>query len=385
MHFVSLMRGIKENFRHYDPSRNLLRIEINSHQLNQNIEFFKKTFKIPYLAAVLKSNAYGHGLKEMGHLFDINPDISYLVVDSIIEAKILREKNIRKPIIILGYVPRSALKDLKKLRCILVVNSLKQAEILSQEINFPLGVHIKIDTGLHRQGVSLEELVSTIKILKKNQHLRIEGLMSHLAAPASNKELSRHQLERWQEGVNVYKEHIPNWQSHLFHVLATAGINQFSQIENNLARIGFGLYGFDATAEKNLSLKPILSFWAKFVNIKNVPKGEGVGYGFSWIAERDTRTATVACGYYEGVPRYLSNVGYFYYHDQPLKIIGRVSMNLTVVDISSISDLKLEDEVEVFSDDPNKKNSLAAVAEIGKTIPYEVMVHLSPQIKRVIK
>lgn len=110
-----------------------------------------------------------------------------------------------------------------------------------------------------------------------------------------------------------------------------------------------------------------------------------MGYGFSWIAERDTRTATVACGYYEGVPRYLSNVGYFYYHDQPLKIIGRVSMNLTVVDISSISDLKLEDEVEVFSDDPNKKNSLAAVAEIGKTIPYEVMVHLSPQIKRVIK
>ncbi|MDD3614185.1 MAG: alanine racemase, partial [Candidatus Pacebacteria bacterium] len=344
-----------------------------------------KTFKIPHLAAVLKSNAYGHGLREMGHLFDINPNISHLVVDSIIEAKILREKNIRKPIIILGHVSRSALKDLKKFRCVLVINSLKQAEILSQEINFPLIVHIKIDTGLHRQGVSLEELVPTIKILKKNQHLRIEGLMSHLAAPASNKELSQHQLERWQEGVSIYKEQISNWRSHLFHILATAGINQFSQIENNLARIGSGLYGFDTTTEKNLLLKPILSFWAKVVNIKTVPKGEGVGYGFSWIAERDTRTATVACGYYEGVPRYLSNVGYFYYHDQPLKIIGRVSMNLTVVDISSISDLKLEDEIEVFSDDPNKKNSLSAVAEIGKTIPCEVMVRLSPQIKRVIK
>jgi len=383
---VLLFRKIKERIYPYDSNRNLLRLEIDFQQLNRNIEFFKKNYELPYLAAVLKSNAYGHGLKEMGRLFDSNKNISHLVVDSIIEAEILRKTGIKKPIIILNYVPRRILHDLKKLRSILIVNSLSQAEILSREITFPLAVHIKVDTGLHRQGVSLEELIPTIQILKKNHHLKIEGLMSHLAAPASNKELSLQQLKRWEEGVRIYKKEISNWQSHLFHILATAGINHFPKIENNLVRIGIGLYGFDASAEKNLNdIKPVLSLWAKIVNIKNIPKGEGVGYGFTWIADRETKVAVVPCGYYEGVPRYLSNIGYFYYHDQPLKIIGRVSMNLTVVDISSIDEIKLEEEVEVFSDDLNKMNSFNYVAKTGNTIPYEILVHLSPQIKRVIK
>jgi len=104
---------LKERVYPYDSNRNLLRLEIDSQQLNRNIEFFKKNYKVPYLAAVLKSNAYGHGLKEMGRLFDSNKNISHLVVDSIIEAEILRKTGIKKPIIILNYVPRRILHDLK--------------------------------------------------------------------------------------------------------------------------------------------------------------------------------------------------------------------------------------------------------------------------------
>jgi len=158
----------------------------------------------------------------------------------------------------------------------LIVNSLSQAEILSREITFPLAVHIKVDTGLHRQGVSLEELIPTIQILKKNHHLKIEGLMSHLAAPASNKELSLQQLKRWEEGVRIYKKEISNWQSHLFHILATAGINHFPKIENNLVRIGIGLYGFDASAEKNLMILNLFYHYGlRSLTLKTFPKGRG--------------------------------------------------------------------------------------------------------------
>jgi len=385
MKLISFLRQLKGDLRQFNPNFNLLRIEINKNQLEENIRFFKSQFQIPYLAAVLKSNAYGHGLKEIGQLLDKNENISHLVVDSIMEAKILRNINIKKPIIIVGYVPKAILKDLKKLNVILVVNSLIQALDLKNQIDFPLKVHIKIDTGLHRHGVFLEELKETIDILNANRHLKIEGLMSHLAAPSSQKELSLNQFKNWKEGIRIYKEKITDFKNHYFHLLATAGINYFNKIENNLARIGLGIYGFDSTSEKNLKVKPILSFWAKVVNIKNIKRGEGVGYGFSWIAEKERKIATIACGYYEGVPRYLSNRGFFYYRDKALPIIGRVSMNLSNVDISDVSDLKIEDEVEVFSVDLNKSNSITKVAELGNTIPYEVLVHLSPQIRRIIK
>jgi len=385
MKIISLLREIKESFKKYNPNQNLLRLEIDSNQLKNNIHFLKSHFQIPYLAAVLKSNAYGHGLKEIGQLLDKNENISHLVVDSIMEAKILRNLNIKKPIIIVGYVPKSILKDLKKLNVTLVVNSLTQALDLKNQIDFPLKVHIKIDTGLHRHGVFLEELKETIDILKANRHLKIEGLMSHLAAPSNQKDLSLNQFKNWEEGLRIYKEKITDFKNHYFHLLATAGINYFNKIENNLARIGVGIYGFDSTSEKNLKIKPILSFWAKVVNIKNIKKGEGVGYGFSWIAEKETKIATIACGYYEGVPRYLSNRGCFYYGDQILPIVGRVSMNLSNVDISNALNLKIEDEIEVFSVDLNKLNSITKVAELGNTIPYEVLVHLSPQIRRIIK
>ncbi len=385
MNFLNSYRIFKNNLKGYQPNYHLLRLEIDSQQLKNNIHFFKSHFQIPYLTAVLKSNACGHGLKEIGQLLDKNENISHLMVDSIMEAKILRNFNVKKPIIVVGYVPKAILKDLKKLNVTLAVNSLDQALDLKNQIDFPLKLHIKIDTGLHRHGVFLEELKKTIDILKTNRHLKIQGLMSHLAAPSNQKELSLNQFKNWQEGLIIYKEKISDFKNHYFHLLATAGINYFNKIENNLARIGIGIYGFDSTEEKNLAVKPVLSLFAKIVNIKTVKKGEGVGYGFSWIVNKDTKIAVIPCGYYEGVPRYLSNVGYFYYQDKPLKIIGRVSMNLTIIDISEINNLQLEDEVEVFSTDPQKLNSFNNVADIGKTIPYEVLVHLSPQIKRVVK
>lgn len=385
MRFLNFLRQIKSRFD--NPAHHLLRIELNSHNLLSNIRFFREKFPQYQLGAVLKSNAYGHGLKELGKFLDRRPEIYYLIVDNIVEAEILRDLGVKKPIIILGYLPESVLFKLKRLGdIILIVNSLKQSEILKRKISFSLKVHLKIDTGMHRQGMALEELIPAIKILKENPKIKIEGLMTHLA-DATNYQSSAtfSQLKKWQEALKIFKQYFSRGA---FHFAATAGTHYLNYAESNLIRIGLGLYGFDnfSREEEKWPLKPILSFKAKIVNLKEVKKGEGVGYNFYFYADKDLKIAILPCGYFEVIPRAISNSGFVYFRDQPLRILGRISMNQLIIDVSEVKEpLKLEDEIEVISDNPLKLNSLSAYSKFFNVSIYEVMVGLSPFIKRFIK
>jgi alanine racemase len=385
MYLLNLIRKYKN--RSFDPSQHLLRIEIDSKNLQWNISQFKNNYPNHRLAAVLKSNAYGHGLKEIGRFLDKNKEVDFLVVDSIVEAQTLRDIGVVKPIILLGYVPKSCFSLLSKIKkLILVVNSVQQAQLLQSLIDFNLSVHIKVDTGMNRQGVGIDELEEVINILRKNKRIKIEGMLSHLAdADSSNPLDTLKQLSKWQTALFKYKKLISKSDSCLFHFSNTAGLGYLSNQESNLIRVGIGLYGFDTTKDRRLNLKPVLSFWAKIVNLKKVKAGEKIGYNFSFTAPKDMTIAVIPCGYYEGVPRTLSNKGYFYFKDVPLPILGKVSMNLSVVDVSNVKQLlNLEDEVEVYSNNPAKKNSIDNVSKICNTIPYEVLVRLAPTIRRVV-
>ncbi|MFA6136111.1 MAG: alanine racemase [Candidatus Paceibacterota bacterium] len=395
MKILNILRKYKKNLIG-EQEGNLLEIRIDGNKLINNLSIFRKLFPHHHLAVVLKSNAYGHGLVEMGRFLDVRKEVAYFIVDSILEAKILREYWISKPIIIIGYVSKKAVYLLKKIKdCSLVVNSLEQAKFLSENINFSLVVHVKADTGMHRQGIEIEDIDKAIEFLEKNKKIRIEGLMSHLAdADGISQEPTLKQIELWKKAVKIFKNKIP---SGLLHFSATAGSQYTSHGESNLIRVGIGAYGFDPTSQKKLGVdphtnpisvgvEPILSFWAKTINIKNIKEGESVGYNFTWKAEKETCLATIPCGYYEGIPRILSNQGVLYYEDEPLKIIGRISMNLTVVDASSVKDkIRIEDKIEIFSDNQNRANSIENVASMCGTIPYEILVKLAPTIRRVIK
>jgi alanine racemase len=390
MRFLHSLRQLRKRFDH--PDNHLLRIELNSNALLYNIQQFKKLCSQHRFAAVLKANAYGHGLEEIGSFLDKNTDISYFVIDNIIEARLLRDKGIRKPLIILGYIPKNLLLSLKKLQDItLIINSTAQAEILKRTISFPLSVNLKVDTGMHRQGIPISEFESVIKILRQNPRLKINGLATHLAdADGLEEEPTLKQLGLWQEAVGIFKKYLGN--NGLIHSAATAGTSYLDRAENNLVRLGIGLYGFDPVKKRKLNLKPVLSYFAKIVNIKKVQKGQGIGYNFTFRAEHDMIIAVLPCGYYEGVPRSLSNRGYAYLQRNswqektiPLPIIGRVSMNLTTIDITKVAErLKLEDEIEVFSADSSKLNSIEKVAELCETIPYEILVRLPPIIRRYV-
>lgn len=385
MRFLNFLRQLRLYFD--QPDNHLLKIEIDSQNLLFNIRFFREKFPHHQLGAVLKSNAYGHGLKEIAQFLDKIPEVSYLIVDNIVEAKILRDWGVKKSIIILGYLPQNLLGDLKRMKnIILVVNSFLQSEILQRKINFPLRVHLKVDTGMHRQGIVFEELESTIKKLQENPQIKVEGLMTHLAdATNKNSQETFGQLKKYSIALKIFKKYFPQG---IFHFAATAGTHYLHYAESNLIRIGLGLYGFDnfSQEEERWPLKPILSFKAKIVNLKELKKGEGVGYNFDFRAEKDMKIAILPCGYFEVIPRALSNLGFVYFQDQPLRILGRVSMNLLIVDVSDVSlPLKLEDELEVISNNPQKLNSFPYYAKLFGVSVYEAMVKLPPIVKRVIK
>jgi len=383
MNILRLLRLYKK--RNDTDQAHLLRIAIDKSAFAYNISCFQKQFNDQRIAAVLKSNAYGHGLSLMGTLCDKDDRISHLVVDSIAEAQVLRHCGIKKEILILGHIPFARVSHLSRLAPLIIsVVSMPQAEWLSYNISFPLRVHIKVDTGMHRQGVGVFELEKTIDILSKNRHISVEGLLSHLAdADGPTTEFDLKQLKQWDEAVSLFKKRIPLG---IVHFSATAGTHYVHQAKNNLIRAGIGLYGFDNTKTKTLGVKPVLSFFARIVNIKTLNSGDCVGYNATFCAPSPMRIGVIPCGYYEGVPRVLSNQGFFYYNDVKLPIVGTVSMNLTTIDMSdpACDQLRLEDEIEVFSSNQERLNSIAYVARTCRTIPYEILIRLAPGIRRVI-
>lgn len=383
MKILNFLRQFKNLLE--DPKARLLRIELSSQNLLHNISQFHQKFPKHQLAAVLKSNAYGHGLKEIGLFLDDVDDISYFAVDSLMEAQLLRQVGVRKKIIILGYVAEKSLGAVKKLKnAILVVNSLAQAEILKNRINFPLEVHLKADTGMHRHGLAILELKPAIKKLTENKKIKINGLMTHLAdANSSEEKNTLAQLNEWDAAVKIFEKYFPQA---ILHFAATAGTRYLDRAKSNLIRLGIGLYGHENREDAAImDLKPVLSLFAKIVNIREVPRGEGVGYNFLFQADKNMKIAVIPCGYYEAVPKALSNIGFVYYNNTPLRLLGRTSMNLSIIDISSVQEpLALEAEIEVISTNPGKLNSAENYAKMAKLAPYEIYVHLAPTIKRHI-
>jgi len=257
---------------------------------------------------------------------------------------------------------------------------------LAKKVNFPLKIHLNVDTGIHRQGANLKELDLTIKKLNENKKIKIEGLMTHLADATNPKPFTTlDQLKKWNEALKIFKKY---FSYGTFHFAATAGTHYLQYGESNLIRIGIGLYGFDNFLDKKEKwpLKPILSFWAKIVNLKEIKRGEKVGYNFLFQAENDLKIATLPCGYYEVIPKAIPNTGFVYFKDQPLRILGQINMNLLTVDISQVNQqLTLEDEIEIISSNPLKFNSFAYYANLFNVSIYEAMVGLAPNIKRIIK
>lgn len=379
MKVFDFLRKIRKNFSKYDNSVEVL---ISETRLLHNLNEYKNKYSNVSFAPVLKSNAYGHGLLEVAKILD-KKDVPFFVVDSLYEARLLKAKNIQKDILIIGYTKLNNILNYNSSKFIFNIISLDELKNLSQNFSKKVRLHLKIDTGMHRQGILINEIDEAINLFENNKNLILEGVCSHLAdADSEEKSFTESQLQNWKEVVEKFKNNFSTIK--YFHTAATAGSHYNQKDFGNVIRLGIGLYGINTSPFTELDLKPVMRVESTISSIKYLKQGESVGYNHTRTLDRDSKVATVSMGYFEGVDRRLSGIGSFKIGKNFCSILGRVSMNITSIDITDLQDVKLEDKVIVVSENSEDKNSLANFAKLANTIPYDILVHIMPHLKRRI-
>lgn len=357
-------------------------ITISKSRLIQNYNYLSHIKNGIKIAPVLKSNAYGHGIVAIAKTLDkLNPPM--FCVDSLFEAYELYKASIKTPILIMGHISPENLKA-KKLPFQYAVYDIGLATAIN---NSQPGaeIHIKVDTGMHRLGVPIEDLETFVKKLKKLKNIQIIGLFSHLANPENyDGMLNQQQLKQFKEAIAILEKHniYPRWK----HLAASGGLMKSKEMQlstiSNLARIGLALYGIDPI-KSNFHLKPALLLTTQIVQIKTLKAGDRVGYLGTFTARRKQIIGILPIGYNDGIDRRLSNFGEVKIGEKYCRIIGKVSMNITTIDLSPIKKPYVGQKVIVYSSNINDRNSIENVARICKTISYEILIHLSPiSIKR---
>lgn len=371
----------------------LNKIEVSRDNLLHNYHYLSNLNKKVQIAPVLKSNGYGHGIANVAHILE-KSEIPFFCVDSLFEAYELQKAKIKLPILVMGYTNPENFK-VKKLPYQFAVYDIETATVLNK---YQQGakIHIFVDSGMHREGVTVEELPEFLNELKDLSNIKIEGLMSHLASSESDKDpLFQNQIKQFKKAKEICKENKvnPKW----FHIAATGSIinpttRPIIASVSNLARAGLALYGYSPYPmdpdfhQDNAAhhLKPALTLTTKIIQIKKVAKGEKIGYDGTYMVKKDTIIGVLPVGYYDGVDRRLSNKGIFLVDSLPCAILGRVSMNINIIDLSNVKNPKVGQEVKVYSSNPKDKNSIVNCAKICNTIPYDLLVNLAETTRRVI-
>ncbi len=335
------------------------------------------------IAPVLKSNAYGHGIVKIASILK-NANPSFFCVDSHFEANQLIKAGIKSKILIMGYVHPSQMTT-RRSQLSWTVWDINYVKILLKSQK-KVNIHLFVDTGMNREGIKIDKLDAFIRKLKKIKGATVEGLMSHLAmADQPYHPLTINQLNNFETAQNILKRNdiVPKW----IHIAASAGLLNAHQLAphktGNLARVGLALYGIDPRG-KRTPLKNTIELKTTLVQIKQIKKNKKAGYDFTYTAKKNITIGILPLGYNDGVDRRLSNTGYVSIKGHMCGIVGRVSMNITTIDLSNVPNAKVGDEVIVYSCNKSVKNSWERSAKLADTISYEFLVHLHPSIRRVI-
>ncbi len=372
-------------------------IEVDRKAVQHNFGVFKKLISPKTkLMAVVKSNAYGHGLidfsKEMEKL-----GADFIGVDSITEARALRREGIRMPILVLGYTMPELFTEASENDISVTVSTLETLDAIARtKFAKPLKVHIKVDTGMHRQGFQIHDLSRVMKILNSkflihnSSSILIEGLYTHFANaknPAFPKD-TKEQMTEFLKWIFAFRK---AGIHPIVHASATAGVMLFPQSHFDMVRIGIGLYGLWPAPEvreylkKRISLKPALIWKSILTEIKKLPKGSRVGYDLTETMEEDSTIGIVPIGYWHGYPRALSSIGRVFIQGKECRVLGRVSMDMLIVDVGGVSKPKVGDEVVVMGGSEDSPVSAMGLARAIDVSWYEVVTRLNPLIKRIYR
>jgi len=352
------------------------------------------------LIAVVKSNAYGHGMFEVAlQAFKSGADMVGVVNAS--EALSLRKKGLIKPLVVLGPTAKEEMTELIRQKVSFTVfnnRSFQDASRVATILQKIAMIHVKVETGINRLGFSAEEAPALIKKVKQHRWLELEGIFTHLASVEElNNSYTKNQLFQFDKVLaRIGKPDIGIDWTKLPYVSASASAAAMLIPESryNTIRLGIALYGLwpsrgvEAWAKrvlkvKKVKLKPALKYKTRLVEIRKIPAGAFIGYGCSFQAPKPMVLGVVPVGYAEGIDRGLSNMGFMLLNGAVVPIVGRVCMNMTILDITKRPKAKEGDEVVVIGTSKNKKITATDMADWAGTINYEITTRIPESLPRI--
>ena len=353
-------------------------LEISTSAFNHNAAYYKNLIGDNQLAVVIKGNGYGHGLHQIAYLCEQSNFVDVLLVMHLSEALALQ--NISKPILVLGYSDVSPEYAVGR-NIHFMVDSLEYAQNLNaigKKHSHQFGVHVKIDTGLSRMGVFADHALTFIKQLKSLDYIQLNGIYSHFAASDTNPEFTAHQYATFNNIITDLQAnniHIPF--IHMSNSAATSIIDY--QPYFNFFRVGIGIYGLGHARDH---LQPVMTWKTHITSIKTVPAHSYIGYACTYQTTRTTRIALLPVGYFDGYKFRFSNKTSVLINGAYAPIIGRIAMNMTIIDVTDIT-ANINDEVILLGGYPGVgAHDLAHLGSIPNV--REIIVGINPAITRVI-
>jgi len=376
-------------------------IELSKKNVAHNIGQFRKLAKPgTKFSVAVKGNAYGHGLKEMAEI--LNPLVDYFQIDSIEELESLRGIS-KKETLILGYVQNSDLEKAIKNKCILSIFSIKQLRDvgkIAKKLKIKQVIHIPVDAYLGREGFLIKNLPEVFKEIKKSKNIKLTGMYAHFANIEDTTDFShaQKQIAEYEKAKDIASNF--GFKKLQTHISATSGLLVYETCLpvgmeekgiNPLIRLGIGAYGMWPSEylqkiyeKRKFYLKPVLSWKTKIAQIKILPKGNTIGYGLTYKTPKQTKVALIPQGYADGLDRRLSNKGEVLIHGTKCKILGRVMMNMFVVDVNHLKNVKTEDEVVIIGRQGRGQITAEEMADKIGTINYEITTRISALLPRVV-
>lgn len=363
--------------------------EVSITAIKHNVNQFKKYIGSSVnLMAVVKADGYGHGAVPVAKAA-IEAGSDYLAVAILDEAIELREAGITQPILVLGYTPvRSIRQAMIAGVDITVFNEEVLDEIILQSVALQktVSIHLKIDTGMTRIGVQTREeaLVLAVKALE-SPFIVLKGIFTHFAnADSEDPSYTRQQFERFRSVTSYLYDNgifIP-----LKHCCNTAGTMNFPEMHLDMVRVGIGLYGLypDVSLKEHpISLQQAMTLKTKIAWLKKVAKSQPISYGCTYTPSTERIIATLPIGYADGLSRHLSNCGQFLVHGQKVLVAGRVCMDQTMIDVTSVPSCQRGDDVIIFGGNGEAFQSVDEIALLMGTINYEVVCLIGKRVPRI--
>lgn len=365
--------------------------QINLNHIEENLKNMQALVgRESRFLAVIKTDGYGHGAVPVAEFLEGKEALYGYAVATIEEALELRGHHIKKPILVLGYTfpeQYSLLTEHNIIPTVFREDSLQALSEAAVKAGRTIPVHIKVDTGMSRIGVSPDEVgLKFVKKVLETKGLEINGIFTHFArADEEDKSSALAQFKVFNNFVSEVEKRfritIP-----LKHCANSAGILELRESSFDLVRAGIALYGLwpsDEMKKEGIDLKPALSLYSHVVYIKEVPPGTPVSYGGTFVAEKTMRIATIPVGYGDGYPRSLSGIGYVLIRGKKAPILGRICMDQFMVDVTDIPEAHMDDAVTLIGKDGSEEITLEELGRLSGRLHYELVCDLGKRIPRV--